>query len=74
MPIADDADAAVTDVVAEASVIQRRQLIVTLFGLYARAESNWLSAASVVKLIADLELNRRLSGPAREHALSVIHR
>jgi phenylacetic acid degradation operon negative regulatory protein len=30
------------------------QWIVTIFGLYARAESNWLSVASVVRLMADL--------------------
>lgn len=29
-------------------------LIVTLFGLYARGEHNWLSAASVTRLMADL--------------------
>nr|WP_255353382.1 PaaX family transcriptional regulator C-terminal domain-containing protein [Nocardia sp. NRRL S-836] len=29
-------------------------LIVTLFGLYARGEDNWLSVASVVQLMADL--------------------
>lgn len=30
------------------------QLIISLFGLYARAEGNWLSVASVVALMADL--------------------
>jgi phenylacetic acid degradation operon negative regulatory protein len=30
------------------------QLIVSIFGLYARAEGNWLSVASVVALMADL--------------------
>jgi phenylacetic acid degradation operon negative regulatory protein len=30
------------------------QLIITIFGLYARAEHNWLSVASVVRLMADL--------------------
>ncbi|HJT90537.1 MAG TPA: PaaX family transcriptional regulator C-terminal domain-containing protein [Mycobacterium sp.] len=30
------------------------QLIITIFGLYARAEGNWLSVASVVALMADL--------------------
>lgn len=34
--------------------IQPRQLIVTLFGLYARAENNWLSIASVIRLMSDL--------------------
>ncbi|WP_228718593.1 PaaX family transcriptional regulator [Kitasatospora acidiphila] len=29
-------------------------LIITVFGLYARAEQNWLSVASVVRLMADL--------------------
>ncbi|WP_431878645.1 PaaX family transcriptional regulator [Amycolatopsis sacchari] len=33
---------------------QPRRLIVTIFGLYARAELNWLSVASVVRLMADL--------------------
>jgi phenylacetic acid degradation operon negative regulatory protein len=30
------------------------QLIITIFGLYARAEANWLSVASVVGLMSDL--------------------
>lgn len=30
------------------------QLIVTIFGLYARAEGNWLSVASVVAMMVDL--------------------
>jgi len=30
-------------------------LIITIFGLYARAEGNWLSAASVVAMMADLD-------------------
>lgn len=30
------------------------QLIITVFGLYARTERNWLSVASVVRLMADL--------------------
>jgi phenylacetic acid degradation operon negative regulatory protein len=33
---------------------QPRQLIVTIFGLYAREERNWLPIASVVRLMADL--------------------
>jgi phenylacetic acid degradation operon negative regulatory protein len=33
------------------------QWILTIFGLYARAESNWLSVASVVKLMADLAVD-----------------
>lgn len=30
------------------------QLIITIYGLYARSEHNWLSVASVVRLMADL--------------------
>lgn len=33
---------------------QPRQLIVTLYGLYAREEPNWLPIASVVRLMGDL--------------------
>src|SRR4051794_31726171 len=32
-----------------------RQLILTLYGLYARDEHNWLSVASVVQLLSDLD-------------------
>lgn len=53
---ANDEDAAN---LSAASDIQPRQLIVTLFGLYARAESNWLSVASIVKLMADLDVDGR---------------
>ncbi|MFB9908986.1 PaaX family transcriptional regulator [Allokutzneria oryzae] len=38
------------------------QLIITIFGLYARAEGNWLSVAAVVALMADLGIE---SQPAR---------
>ena len=33
---------------------QPRQLIVTIYGLYAREEPNWLPIASIVRLMADL--------------------
>ncbi|MBO0776074.1 MAG: hypothetical protein J2P34_07145, partial [Actinobacteria bacterium] len=33
---------------------QPRQLIVTVYGLYARAEGGWLSVASLIRLLADL--------------------
>ncbi len=36
---------------------QPRQLIVTLYGLYARQEHNWLSVAALVRLMADLEID-----------------
>ena len=31
-----------------------RQLILSLYGLYAREEGNWLSVASLIALMADL--------------------
>ncbi|NUR05543.1 MAG: PaaX family transcriptional regulator [Nocardioidaceae bacterium] len=34
--------------------VQPRQLITTLYGLYARAEDGWLSVASLVRLMEDL--------------------
>jgi phenylacetic acid degradation operon negative regulatory protein len=37
-----------------AGALQPRQLIVTLYGLYARERGGWLSIASVVRLMADL--------------------
>lgn len=46
------------------------QLIITIFGLYARAEGNWLSVASVVALMADLGGE----GPAARSAVSRLKR
>ncbi len=37
-----------------AADLQPRQLIVTVYGLYAREERNWLSVAALVRLMADL--------------------
>ena len=39
---------------AGAGVLQPRQLIVTLYGLYAREHGSWLSVAAVVRLMAAL--------------------
>jgi len=36
---------------------QPRQLIVTIYGLYAREQPNWLPIASVVRLMADLGID-----------------
>ncbi|WP_324277834.1 PaaX family transcriptional regulator C-terminal domain-containing protein [Blastococcus brunescens] len=41
-------------VAGAAGPLQPRQLIVTLYGLYAREHHSWLSIASVVRLMADL--------------------
>lgn len=37
--------------------LQPRQLIVTIYGLYARQEHNWLSVAALVRLMADLGID-----------------
>lgn len=37
--------------------LQPRQLIVTVYGLYARQEHNWLSVAALVRLMADLGID-----------------
>jgi phenylacetic acid degradation operon negative regulatory protein len=42
----------------ETSEPQPRQLILTVFGLYARAESNWLSVSSLVRLMGDLGVDQ----------------
>lgn len=39
------------------SEIAPRQLILTLYGLYAREEHNWLSVNSVVRLLGDLDVD-----------------
>ena len=46
------------------------QLIITIFGLYARAERNWLSVASVVRLMADLGVD----GQAARSSISRLKR
>jgi phenylacetic acid degradation operon negative regulatory protein len=38
-------------------LLQPRQLIVTVYGLYARQEHNWLSVAALVRLMADLGID-----------------
>jgi phenylacetic acid degradation operon negative regulatory protein len=40
-----------------AADLQPRQLIVTVYGLYAREEQNWLSVAALVRLMADLGID-----------------
>ena len=35
-----------------------RHLILSLFGLYAREEANWLSVRSLIALMADIHANR----------------
>ncbi len=40
-----------------ATDLQPRQLIVTIYGLYARQEHNWLSVAALVRLMADLGID-----------------
>jgi phenylacetic acid degradation operon negative regulatory protein len=42
---------------APAADLQPRQLIVTIYGLYAREAHNWLSVAALVRLMADLGID-----------------
>lgn len=44
----------VSEVSASGAAARPRQLIVTVYGLYAREERDWLSVSSVVRLLADL--------------------
>jgi phenylacetic acid degradation operon negative regulatory protein len=46
------------------------QLIISIFGLYVRAERNWLSVASVVRLMADLGVD----GQAARSSISRLKR
>lgn len=50
---------AVDEALAGSSVAQPRQLIVSLYGLYARQNQGWLSVASVVRLMADLGVDEQ---------------
>lgn len=52
------------------SEIQPRQLITSLVGLYARAEHNWLSVATIIDLMADLEVD----APAVRSSISRLKR
>ncbi|WP_194818480.1 PaaX family transcriptional regulator C-terminal domain-containing protein [Nocardia sp. XZ_19_385] len=49
---------------------QPRQLIVTLFGLYARGERNWLSVASVVRMMDHIGVD----GPSVRSSISRLKR
>jgi phenylacetic acid degradation operon negative regulatory protein len=65
----------VTSVVSPATAAGAREtrlahLILTIFGLYARAERNWLSVASVVRLMADLGVD----GQAARSSISRLKR
>ncbi|WP_067538020.1 PaaX family transcriptional regulator [Nocardia crassostreae] len=53
-----------------AATPQPRQLIVTLFGLYARESGNWLSVSALVRLMAQLEVDE----PAVRAAVSRLKR
>lgn len=44
----------VEEATGQAGALQPRQLIVTLYGLYAREHGSWLSVAAVVRLMATL--------------------
>ncbi len=53
-----------------ASWAQPRHLIVTVYGLYGREDSGWLSVATLIRLLADLEVDE----PAVRSAISRLKR
>jgi phenylacetic acid degradation operon negative regulatory protein len=55
---------------APARGAQPRQLIVTVYGLYARAEGGWMSVASLISLLADLGVDE----PAVRSSISRLKR
>lgn len=50
--------------------LQPRELIVSLFGLYARAENNWLAVSALVRLMAEIGVD----GPAVRSSISRLKR
>ena len=61
---------AVEEVTGRAGALQPRQLIVTLYGLYAREHGGWLSIAAVVRLMAHLDVEE----PAVRSSISRLKR
>ncbi|HEY0500486.1 MAG TPA: PaaX family transcriptional regulator C-terminal domain-containing protein [Kutzneria sp.] len=61
---------AFTDGDAGARSAQPRQFIVTVYGLYARADGGWLSVASLIALLADLDIDE----PAVRSSISRLKR
>jgi phenylacetic acid degradation operon negative regulatory protein len=55
---------------AAARTAQPRQLIVTVYGLYARSDGGWLSVASLIQLLADLGVDE----PAVRSSISRLKR
>lgn len=62
--------AAVEELTGRAGALQPRQLIVTLYGLYARERGGWLSIAAVVRLMAALDIDE----PAVRSSISRLKR
>jgi phenylacetic acid degradation operon negative regulatory protein len=59
-----------TDETEAARGAQPRQLIVTVYGLYARSDGGWLSVASLIRLLADLGVDE----PAVRSSISRLKR
>lgn len=70
MPVSAVDEAAAEAAVGPAGVLQPRQLIVTLYGLYAREHGSWLSIAAVVRLMAALGVDE----PAVRSSISRLKR
>lgn len=70
MTAAPQAASGSADGAAPARGAQPRQLIVTIYGLYSRAEGGWLSVATLITLLADLGVDE----PAVRSSISRLKR
>ncbi len=70
--VAETNDPAAQDRAAEgaAPAARLRHLIITVYGLYARHDSGWLSVATLIRLLADM----RIDEPAARSAISRLKR
>ncbi|HEY5987494.1 MAG TPA: PaaX family transcriptional regulator C-terminal domain-containing protein [Streptosporangiaceae bacterium] len=64
------ADAAAGGTLSAARAAQPRHLIVTVYGLYSRAQGGWMSVASLISLLADLGVDE----PAVRSSISRLKR
>ena len=70
--VAETSDPAAQDRAAEgtAPAARLRHLIITVYGLYARHDSGWLSVATLIRLLADIGIDE----PAARSAISRLKR
>lgn len=56
-PCMTDTSSSTSSTTGPRTELQPRQLIVTLYGLFARKEDNWLSVASMIRFMGELEID-----------------